>query len=483
MSEQHPEPPAHTETAPGQRQPPAQAGGTEKTVGKQSALLVAAVASFLMPFMGSSVNLALPSIAEDFALNAVVLSWVATSYLLAAAVFLVPFGRVADIRGRKKVFVYGVAVYTIGSLLCGLSVSAAMLLASRVLQGIGGAMMFGTSLAIVTSVFPPHERGRALGITVAAVYTGLSLGPFAGGFFTQYLGWRSVFLFNVPLGVLLVAVVLWRLRAEWAEARGERFDLVGALVYGGAVVAIMYGFSLLPAWWGFAAVAAGVLGILAFVKWEARVRSPVLNMTLFRRNIVFAMSNLAALINYSATFAVTFLLSLYLQYVKGFNPQYAGLILVAQPVVMALCSPLAGRLSDRVEPRLVASAGMTLTTAGLLFFAFLGEASSLAYIIPGLAVLGLGFALFSSPNMNAVMGSVEKSFYGVAAATVSTMRLIGQMLSMGIAMLLFAVVIGRVEITFEYYPQFLTSVRIAFAVFSGLCFGGIFASLARGRLR
>jgi len=462
---------------------PGEAAGTGNGVSKGTALLVATLASFLMPFMGSSINVALPSLGKEFAMDAVLLSWVATSYLLAAAVFLVPWGRLGDIHGRKKVFTAGIAVYTLGSLLCGLSVSTAMLLSCRVVQGMGSAMMFGTALAIITSVFPPQERGRAMGITVAAVYTGLSLGPFLGGLLTQHLGWRSVFIVNVPLGLVMIGFVLWKLKGEWAEARGERFDFVGALVYGGAIVAIMYGFSLLPAVWGAAVIAAGVLGIVAFVKWEMRVKSPVLDMSLFRRNTVFVLSNLAALINYSATFAVTFLLSLYLQYVKGFTPQYAGLVLVAQPVVQAIFSPLAGRLSDRVEPRIVASIGMTLTTAGLLLFAFVSEETTLAFMIPGLAVLGLGFALFSSPNMNAVMGSVERRFYGVAAGTVSTMRLIGQMLSMGLAMLVFAVVIGRVEITPEVYAQFLSSVRIAFIVFAALCFAGIFASLARGRVR
>ncbi|MFW6126075.1 MAG: MFS transporter [Chloroflexota bacterium] len=452
-------------------------------VSKGTALLVATLASFLTPFMGSSINVALPSLGKEFAMDAVLLSWVATSYLLAAAVFLVPFGRLADIHGRKKVFTAGIVVYTLGSLLSGLSVSAAMLLSCRVLQGIGSSMIFGTALAIITSVFPPDERGRAMGINVAAVYIGLSLGPFLGGLLTQHLGWRSVFLVNVPLGLLILAFVLWKLRGEWAEAKGERFDFIGSLVYGGAIVAMMYGFSVLPAMWGIGVIAVGVMGIAAFVGWEARVKSPVVDLTLFRRNTVFAMSNLAALINYSATFAVTFLLSLYLQYVKGFSPQYAGFILVAQPVMQALCSPVAGRLSDKVEPRVVASIGMTLTTTGLLLFTFLSRETTLLYIIPGLVVLGLGLALFSSPNMNAIMSSVTRRSYGVAAGMVSTMRLIGQMLSMGLAMLIFAVVIGRVEITPEYYAEFLSSVRIAFILFAALCFGGIFASLARGKVR
>lgn len=450
---------------------------------KNSALLVAAMASFLTPFMGSSVNIALPSIGREFAMDAVLLSWVATSYLLAAAMFLVPFGRMADIHGRKRIFTYGMLVYTASSFLSAVATSGIVLISFRVLNGIGSAMIFGTGVAILTSVFPPRERGKALGINVASVYLGLSLGPFLGGFLTQYLGWRSIFLINVPLGLLIIAVVLWKLKGEWAEAEGEKFDFTGSIIYSLTLVAIMYGISLLPSVQGALLVLIGILSLSVFVKWEMKVESPVFNINILRDNKVFALSNLAALINYSATFAVGFLISLYLQYVRGFSPQDAGLILVSQPIVMALFSPSAGRLSDRVEPRIVASAGMALTTMGLFLFTFLNENTPLGSILTSLVLLGFGFALFSSPNTNAVMGSVEKKYYGVASATLGTMRLTGQVLSMGIAMMIFAIYIGRVQITPEYYPLFLKSMKLAFAIFAVLCFGGIFASLARGRTR
>ena len=447
---------------------------------KRSALLVATMASFLTPFMGSSINIALPSIGREFAMDAVLLSWVATSYLLAAAMFLVPFGRMADIQGRKKIFTYGIWVYTVSSFLSAVSTSAIMLIFFRVLNGIGSAMIFGTGVAILTSVFPARERGKALGINVAAVYLGLSLGPFLGGFLTQYLGWRSIFLVNVPLGLIIIAAVL-RLKGEWAEAKGEKFDLTGSVIYSITLVAIMYGISLLPAVQGGLLILVGVLGISGFVRWEMKVESPVFNINIFRNNTVFALSNLAALINYSATFAVGFLLSLYLQYTKGFSPQNAGLILVSQPVIMAIFSPFAGRLSDRVEPRIVASLGMALTTMGLFLLTFLNENTALESILASLILLGFGFALFSSPNTNAIMGSVEKRYYGVASATLGTMRLTGQVLSMGIAMMIFAIYIGRVQITPEYYPLFLKSMKLAFSISTVLCFGGIFASLARGK--
>jgi MFS family permease len=272
------------------------------------------------------------------------------------------------------------------------------------------------------------------------------------------------------------------LKGDWAEARGEKFDFTGSVIYSFTLIAIMYGISQLPAMTGVYAILTGALGFLAFVKWEIKVESPVLDIRFFKNNKVFAFSNLAALINYSATFAVGFLLSLYLQYIKGFGPQNAGLILVSQPFVQSIFSPFAGKLSDRFESSIIASIGMALTVVGLFLLVFLDEKTTLGFIIASLIFLGFGFALFSSPNTNAVISSVEKKFYGVASATLGIMRLTGQVLNMGIATLIFAIAIGRFQITPEYYPLFLESVKVAFIVFAVLCFVGVFTSLARGKV-
>ena len=450
---------------------------------RTTALFAATMASFLTAFTGSSVNIALPAIGLDFSMDAILLSWVPTSFLLAAAMFLVPIGRLADIHGRKKVFTLGISVFTFASLLAGLAPTSAVLIAARALQGIGGAMISGTGVAILTSVFPAEERGRVLGINVAAVYLGLSLGPPLGGVLTQQLGWRSIFLTTLPLGLAVIIFVLWRLEGEWAEARGEAFDLIGSAIYAAALIALMYGFSQLPDLAGAALIVLGLIGFLGFGLWELDSESPVLNLGLFRSNRTFTFSNLAALIHYAAVYAVSFLLSLYLQYLKGLSPQQAGLVLIFQPVVQFLFSPAAGRLSDRVEPRILASAGMVFTALGLLLLVFLSPATPLWAIVANLILLGFGYALFSSPNMNAIMGSVQRKFYGVAAGMLATMRLIGQMLSMGIATLLFALFLGPVEIKPDLYPLFAESVRVAFVVFAVLCVMGVFASLARGDIR
>jgi EmrB/QacA subfamily drug resistance transporter len=444
------------------------------------ALLVAALSSFLTPFMASAINVALRAVGSEFSMSAVLLGWVGTSYLLAAAVFLVPIGKAGDIVGRKRIFLWGVLIYTLASLLCAMAPTAVSFIAFRILQGIGSAFIYGTSVAILTSVFPPGERGRVLGIVTAATYLGLSLGPVLGGLLTGLWGWRSIFWVNGLLGLVILPLAFWKLEGEWAEASGERFDGVGSAVYGVSLAAAMLGFPRLPAPVGVGLTLAGVVGLLLFIGWEARAANPILYIGLFRNNATFTFSNLAALINYSATSASGFLLSLYLQHIKGLSPQEAGFILVAQPVVMAALSPLAGRLSDRIESRTLASAGMALTTLALVPFIFLNAQTPVWAIVLCLAILGCGFGLFSSPNVNAIMSAVERKSYGVASATLGTMRLIGQTLSMGIATLIFALYLGQVVIMPKVYPQFLASLKPAFATFAVLCFVGVFASLARG---
>jgi EmrB/QacA subfamily drug resistance transporter len=449
---------------------------------KRAALTVAIFASFLTPFLGSAINIALPSIGKEFQANAIALSWVATAYLLSAAIFLVPFGRAADIIGRKKVFVIGLILITTSSLFCAISTSIIWLIASRVFQAIGSSMLFGTGMAIITSVFPKEERGKAMGIIVSSVYVGLSVGPFVGGLMTEYLGWRSIFYVIVPLGIAVIYISIKKLKGEWADAKGEKFDWIGSIIYGIALFLIIYGFSELPEKIGFVTSISGLIILFVFIWWEGKVKDPVFDLNLFRKNVTFRYSNLAALINYSATFAVAFLLSLYLQYNKGMNARDAGIVLVIQPIVMAVLSPYFGKLSDKIDAGKIASTGMAFSTLGIVLLVFLNDQSSIVYILATLVLLGLGFAMFSSPNTNAIMSSVDKKYYGIASGSVGTMRLVGQMFSMGITMLLFSVFIGKVEIIPEYYSQFLTSMKTAFIIFAVLCFFGIFASLARGKI-
>jgi len=450
-------------------------------VNRRYVLLITSLAAFLTPFMGSAVNIALPAIGARFAASAIGLGWVATAYTLAAAVALVPLGRLADLRGREIVFTVGIGIDAFASLGCAFAPALDWLIALRALQGIGGAMIFGTGTAMLSAAYPPQDRGRVLGINVAAVYSGLSLGPLLGGILTQHLGWRGVFYSYVLLSVTTLVLALVSLKPRPNPKTELPFDFTGSVVYAAGLVMLMYGLPQLPAGRGWVLVGAGLIALLIFARWELVAPSPVLDIRLFRGNRTFAFSNLAALINYSATAAIGFLLSLYLQHARQLTPQAAGLVLVSQPVVQALFSPLAGRLSDRVAPRVIASLGMALTVVGLTRFAFLTERTPLWSIALALALLGFAFALFSSPNTNAIMGSVEQPFYGVASGVLATMRLIGQMLSMGVSLLVFSVFAGHLPINRATYHLFLPGTRLAFAVFAALCLLGVFASLARGR--
>ena len=451
----------------------------EEKILKRSVLLVSAFAAFLTPFMSSAINLALPSISREFNASAVELGWIATSFILSSAIFLLPFGRLADIVGRKKIFTYGISLFTLSTFLIVFAWNIESLIILRIFQGIAGAMIFGTSLAIITSVFGPGERGKAMGINITAVYAGLSGGPVLGGLLTQHFGWRSIFGVLVPLGIISLYLIFKKMKPEWAESKGEKFDWKGSVIYGISLASFMFGFSKLPSSAGWIFLCAGLISGILFVLFEKATSLPVFDIRLILQNRVFAFSGIAALIHYSATSASGFFISLYLQYVRGFDARTAGFIMISQPVMMAILSPIAGRLSDKYNPGIIASTGMGLTATGLIMLCFVHENSSVFHIITLLVAMGIGFGLFSSPNSNAIMSSVEKRHLGVASGVVGTMRMIGQMLSMGIAMMLLALYMGQGAITPKTFPVFMKVMRSGFVVFSILCILGIFASLAR----
>ena len=442
-------------------------------------LLVAiTLGGFLGAFTVSATNIALPTIQSEFRVSAVTLSWIPLAYVLATAAALMPMGRFADLHGHKRSFVWSLRVFVALMLATAFAPSAGVLMALRAAQGMAGAMMIPASTAIVIFAYPLEERGRALGLFAAGPYLGFTLGPVLGGVIIHNTGWRTLFLVVGALGVANCLIPLWRLRGvEWREPKRARFDILGSGLYAVALPALLLGFTLLPSLLGTILVITGVAGITTFIWWETRAADPLLNVGLFRHNRVFAFSNMAAFINYAATLAITFLMSLYLQYTRGLNPQTAGFVLVAGAFVQAAFSPVAGRVADRIEARLVASAGMGLCVLGLLGLVFVGEDTAYWYVIAMLCLLGLGFAFFASPITHAVMGSVEKRHVGVASSTLATVRWAGQNLSIGLAGLVLAVVVGGGAIEPSVYPRVLTSVRISFAILTVLCMLGVAASL------
>jgi len=446
---------------------------------QRSVLTVTAFASFLTPFMGSSVNLALPAIGAEFGLNAVTLNWIISSYMLTTSILLLPAGRAGDILGRRRVFTIGLVLFTLTMFLLAFTPGIRWLIGVRILQGIGGAMMFGTNMAILTSVFPPGQRGRAMGINVTAVYAGLASGPFLGGLLTRHLGWRSIFAVLLPLSIASLILIQRKMKREWAEARGDRFDWPGSILYGLSMAALMYGFSQLPSpgGWGITGIGLGLMPF--FILREKRAEHPLFDLTLISQNRVFAFSSLAALVHYAATSATGFFLSLFLQYIKGLDPRAAGLVLMAMPLTMALTSPAAGRLSDHYNPGVLASLGMAITATGLILFCFLAEQTPVVFIAVVLVIMGGGFSLFSSPNSNAIMSSVEPRQLGNASGMLGTMRNAGQTFSMAIALMLLALYMGKAKVQPENHPQLLQAMKTGFIVFSFLCVAGVFASLAR----
>ncbi|HMK47045.1 MAG TPA: MFS transporter [Methanocella sp.] len=451
---------------------------------KRIVLIVTCLTAFTTPFLSTSINIALPTINTQFAVqDQALLNWLVTSYLLVSAIFVVPFGRVADRYGLKKVFVPGLFIIVVSSLLCAVSGSIWMLIVFRAIEGVGAAMIFGTSMAILTSAYSPKERGKVLGIYMAFTYGGLSLGPSLGGFIVHFGSWRFIYAGIAVYALLVALLAAWKIPDEVPGKEG-RFDLPGTVLYGAVLVSLISGLSSLQEPIGMSLFGLSLVLLAVFFWWELRQSNPVLKISVFRKNRVFLFSNIAALINYCANGAVAFMLSLYLQKIYGLYALTAGLILIVQSLLMAAFSPLTGKLSDRIEPRLVSSSGMAICTVGLLLFSTISAGTPLWLVVAGLMFLGIGIALFVSPNTNAIMSSVEKKDYAVASSMVSTMRMIGGVLGLGLTNLIFTYYMGHTEIPDTGpYDLLMKSIQVAFAVMAVLCVIGLGLSLARGNLR
>ena len=443
-------------------------------------LFVVSAVQFLTPFMLSAVGVALPAIGREFSASAVQLGLVETVYIFAFSLFLLPAGRLGDIYGRKKIFTIGIVVFTAGTVLVSIAFTIESFIVFRFFQGCGGAMISGTSVAILSSVFPPDRRGQAMGVIVGCVYLGLSLGPVLSGFMVTHLGWRWIFYLGVLLELSCLCLTVLKLKGEWADARGERFDFTGSFLYMTSLFCLICG-TLNQKEGGIYPVlmASGALGFLIFIAFEYRCSSPILDVDLVVRNRVFAFSNLATLINYAASFGIAFFFSLYLQVVRGYSPQWAGWILIIQPVFQAVLSPLFGRLADRVSPAGLATGGMALCALSLGLVSQVHAGTPMPVIMGILALMGVGFSLFSSPNTTTVMGSVPPKSYGIASSFLATMRTVGMLCSMTIITLVFKHVMGDQPVSGETQSSFLASMQLCMMTFCFLCVAGVFCSMVR----
>lgn len=439
--------------------------------------------AFASALLISTVNVALPAIADDLAINASVLNWIPLIFLSASAAFILPFVRISDRLGRKRIFLLGAVGVTVASLFAALTESAAMLISMRFLQGVFAAGGFATLISIVSAALPISVRGRAFGILASLMYLGLTTGPVIGGVVVDHWGWRWTFVIQIPVSLYALWLGWLRIDEEWFGPLYAKFDYAGAIIYGAAITTLSCGVVYVPSFWGVGAVALGILLLVGFAALEARLPEPLFNVRLFQTHTTFAFSCASAFLMYAATFSNIVLMSLYLQYLKEMSAQAAGLVLITQPFAIAVTAPIAGRLSDRFEPRFVASVGIMLTVFGLAALATIKTDTSLDFIIMGLAASGLGFGLFAPVNANAVMSSVEPVHYGTAAGAHASLRVVGQMLSMIVVTLIFALVIGPVQITPGVYPELAQSIRMSFAVMVGLCLPAIYFSLNRGNIR
>lgn len=424
-------------------------------------LLTMMMSSFVTPFTSSALTLSLPDIGRDYGASANELGWVLEIFLLASIVCLLPMGKLADRFGKRRVFLWGTVFFTLSSALCIVTPDMGFLLAARALQGVAAAMLYATNMSIVALSFPPEQRGRALGWMVSMVYVGLACGPVLGGLLNYYAGWQSIFVFITAACLACVVMTGLYLHQEWREEEVQGVDGRGALLYGLAMILAMFGLSeLAELAWGWLALVLGLVLLIAFVRHEMKAQDPILPVHIFVENREFSLSNLTAMINYSATFAISFLMSIYLQSVLGLSSREAGLVMLIQPIVMAVLSP---------------TAGMAITALGILGFVAVVHLESLWLVVPVVIVIGVGFALFAAPNNNAIMGAVPKRYYSLATSMIGTVRLVGQVISVAIVTMV---------LSFEWsglleMQELVRNIEISFVVFTVLCIIGILPSVAR----
>jgi EmrB/QacA subfamily drug resistance transporter len=395
------------------------------------------VGTFMSALDGSVVNTLLPVMSRALGTSVADIEWVSTIYLLVVSGLLLGVGRAGDIYGNKRMYVAGFAVFVVGSALCGIAPGASALVALRGVQAVGAAMLFANSPAILTKSFPPEERGKALGALGTFTYLGLTVGPSLGGWLADTFGWRSVFYINVPVGIVAVALAVKFIAHDRPEGRKETFDFTGAALFMIGLVAILAALNEGHAvGWGSARIVglfvAGVILLGLFVQVEKKRESPMLDLTLFRSR-VFSATTTSALLNYCCVYSVLFVIPFLLIQARGLSPQQTGIVLTAQPIVMAIVAPISGSMSDRIGSRIPAATGMLILTIGLVMLAFFVTNGSLMEIAAALGVIGLGVGMFVSPNNSALMGSAPRARQGIAAGVLATARNAGMVMGIGIS--------------------------------------------------
>ena len=476
----------------------------KKAPNKWAVLAILAIGIFMATLDSSIVNISLPTIARYFGVPlSGAIEWVVIAYLVVIAGVLLTTGRLADIIGRKWIWVAGLIVFTTGSAICGASISLGMLIAARALQGLGGALIMAVSPAMLTSAFPPSERGRALGLNAVFVALGVSVGPTLGGIITENFTWRWIFYVNVPLGIIGIIATL-RVLTEQAPRRGQvrgRFDPPGAILLAIGLICLTLGLSFGQEWgWSSPGlISTLVIALLAFVALgfvEHRVKDPIIDFSLLH-NRVFLSANVSLVLSFLALFAVSFMMPFYLEELRGFSTLQAGLLLTPLPLAIAVIAPFSGALADRFGTRWLAAIGLTIACIGLVLISQLNAQSSMWDIIWRLIVTGAGQAMFQSPNNSALMGAAPRSRQGVAAGFLATGRVVGQSISVALAGAIFTSLGGALagsllvaqqahsrlspEQVSALQQNFAHAFQVAFIVCACIAAIGVITSLVRGK--
>ncbi len=439
-------------------------------------IAVSFITSFFAVFLSNGIIIGVPAIAQEFAMNNVIQNWVPTIFFLVVAVFTVPAGQISGKFGVKKTLLAGVVLYLLASVGACLSFSTETFLVFRILQGAGVAFLNVSAMAMVVQAVKPQNRGKALGFTVTGVYLATSLSPVICGFLVQNLGWRSMFYFVIPFLVLCIILMVLKIPGEWKTYEKDKIDKTGSILYGIGILAFIYGFTTLTTTNGLLITIIGIVMLIIFGAYELRQKSPVFNMNLFK-NKKFTSSNIAALCSYIAVMVITTILNYHFQYVRGWNAQMSGLILIITPIIMAIMAPNAGKLSDRIHPQKLAAIGMAIATVAMLILTFLTRDTPLYLVVVAMILQGFGMGLFSSPNMNAIMSSVPPKDAPTASASQATMRTIGQTMSLGLLTLVFAWVMGSLELAPQYASMIVQASQTICLICTVACVLAVFASL------
>jgi EmrB/QacA subfamily drug resistance transporter len=459
--------------------------GLMQETNKWWVLIAVGISTFMSALDTSVVNTVLPVLRDSLGSNVAIIEWVVIIYLLVVSGLLLSFGRLGDLRGHRPVFLVGFVFFVTSSALCGLSQSTSALIAFRALQALGAAMLSANSPAILTKSFPDSQRGQALGLQATMTYLGLTVGPSLGGWLTDQFSWRAVFFINLPVGILALALSYRFVPHDEGKHTDERFDLAGASLFMTGLIALLLGLNQGHAWgwlsWQIVSLIITAVFLLAiFLRTERRVPSPMVDLSLFS-NWLFSASVASAILNYVCVYAILFLMPFYLIQGRQFDPSYAGLLLTAMPIMMAIVAPLSGTLSDRVGARLPGTVGMALLAGGMFFLSRLGFQSPTMQIVRALALAGLGIGVFISPNNSALMGSAPRHRQGIAAGVLATARSVGMVLGVGLAGAIFTTVLEQRPT--ELAGGLFDAVQISFLFTTVVALAGMLTSAVRGNGR